>query len=94
MAAHSGRGGVHLEDVFVCIDFFMILILFFLLNFFALVHLAGCKAYANKPYPILLTFYGQYSKKPDGKKLLPFELICAVLIVELSKYRLVKWCIS
>ena len=44
----------------------------------AILHLAGCKAYENKPNPILLTFYGQYSKKPAGKRLLPFELECAV----------------
>ena len=33
-----------------------------------LVHLAGCKAYENKPYPFLLTLYGHYSKKPVEKK--------------------------
>ena len=32
-----------------------------------LVSVAGCKADENKPYPILLTLYGQYSKKPAGK---------------------------
>ena len=31
-----------------------------------------------RPYPILLTLYGQYTKEPAGKKWLPFELICAV----------------
>ena len=28
----------------------------------ALLRLAGCKAYENKPYPILLTLYGPISK--------------------------------
>ena len=34
--------------------------------------LAGCKTYENKPYPISLTLYGQYSKKPAGEKRLSF----------------------
>ena len=59
-----------------------------------LVRLAGFKAYENKPYPTLLTLYGQYSKKPAGKKWLLFELICAVYIVTLNRYRVVTRCIS
>jgi hypothetical protein len=60
----------------------------------ALVYLAGCKAYANKPYPVLLTLYGQYSKKATGNKWLPFELICAVFIVNLNRFPLVTQCVS
>ena len=42
-----------------------------------------------RPYPILLSLYVQFEKKPAVKKWLPCELICAIYIVTLNRYPVV-----
>ena len=54
----------------------------------ALVRLAGCKAYKNKPYPILLTLYGPRNQLEKS------ELLYAVEIATLNRYTVVTRCMS